>query len=187
MTLKLIFGIVAFFLVLCPTQKAGCQDVHNPTSTGSEDNSVPDPLSGRLEIPLGPECPAPDFAFVVEEPKKHVIPLQLARRLFSETVGAVMSAISPDHRLRVRLFLTLRLGQKNDYVTVRRGNPGSTIMFMRKWNDVLFAEMLARGVLGSIVSESELDDAAHLALRRARSTVHVDELRNNMTIAQTEQ
>jgi len=157
MRLESISSVVIFSLVLFLTQRSGAQQTPKPVPTGYEGASQRDVHSVRLEVPLGPDCPSPDFAFVVEKNKKDRIPLQLASRLFSETLSAVMSMISPDHRLRVRLVLILRLGQLSDSVTVRRGNQGDTIMSMRKWNDALFAEMLARAVLGSIVSESELD------------------------------
>lgn len=181
MRLKGISNILVLFLALFPTERSGAQEPA-PAATEYEQDSLQDSHSVRLQVPLGLEFTGPDFAFVVEKPKKAKIPLQLAARLFSETVGAVMSVISPNHKLRVRLFLALRLGQKSDSVTVHRGNRGRTVICMRQWNDVLFAEMLARAVPGSIVSESELDDAAHLAVRRARATVSIDELQSKMTI-----
>ncbi|HTT25166.1 MAG TPA: hypothetical protein VMG82_39995 [Candidatus Sulfotelmatobacter sp.] len=147
-------------------------------ATEYKDDSTPGTHSVRIEVPLGAECPSHDYTFVVVKPEKARIPLDLAAHLFSETVATVTSLINPDRRLKVRLFLTLKLGGRSDCVTVRRGEQGSTVIEMRKWNEVLFAEMLARAVAGSILTESELDDAAHLALRRARTRVSVSQLQS---------
>lgn len=171
MRVKGISSILVLLLILSPTQNSVSQVTEN------QEDALLDAYSERIDVPLGPESRDANLAFVVEKNRKTKIPTRHAARLFSETVRAVTSAISPDHRLRVRLFLTLRLGQKRDYVTVRRGNEGTTVIEMRKWNDVLFAEMLARAIPGCILSESELDDAAHLAHRRAHATVSVGELR----------
>ena len=178
MRLKCICGVLLLWFVLSPTQKAAAQEPDNPTATEYKNDSPPGTHSVRIEVPLGAECPSHDFTFVVVKPEKARIPLDLAAHLFSEAVATVTSLINPDRRLKVRLFLTLKLGERSDCVTVRGGQQGSTVVEMRKWNEVLFAEMLARAVAGSILTESELDDAAHLALRRARTTVSVSDLRS---------
>jgi hypothetical protein len=161
--------MLVFFFIMSPTQKSGSR------TTEDQEDALSDACSERIEVPLGPENPKANFAFVVEKPPTAKIPTRHAARLFSETVRAVTSVISPDHHLH--LFLTLRLGQKRDYVTVP-GNEGITVIEMRKWNDVRFVEMLARAIPGSVLSESELDHATHRALRRVHATVSVGELQD---------
>jgi len=101
----------------------------------------------------------------------------LAKRLFSETLHAVTSTISPDHRLKLRLHVTLSLGQKRDYLYVHQ--PQGTIIAMKDWNEVVFARLVARAVPSSILSENEADQAALQALKRVHATTTVEELKGN--------
>jgi len=129
----------------------------------------------HMQVPLDSEYSSSGVDFTLEKPEKARIPVSMARRLFSETVQAVTSTISPDRRLNLHLHVILRVGEKRNFFYVHQ--PEGTMIAMKKWDEVLFARLLARAVPSSLLSEKEADDAAHEAIVRSHATINVEDLK----------
>jgi len=131
----------------------------------------------QLEVPLDTDYPGQEIGFTVQKPANASIPLSLARRIFSETVHSVSSAISPGRKINLKLHLILRLGEQRDFLYIHQ--PEGTMIGLKSWNDLVFARLLARAVPSGILTEHEADEAALHALRRAQVTVSVEDIKGN--------
>jgi hypothetical protein len=129
----------------------------------------------QLQVPLSPEYATQGVELTLQKPEKTKVPLSVVRRLFSETVQAVSSTISPEHQLNLHLHVLLRLAQKRDFVYIHQ--PQGTMISMKRWDEVMFARLLARAIPSSILSEKDADKAARQAITRTRATISADDLK----------
>ncbi len=143
-----------------------------------ESNSTQDRQAPATPDPqLSSTQPTADaLPFVVDNPKHLKFPVARARHIFEETVREMRFQLNASHPPEIELDVVLRLGQARDFLETDEPSRRTNIS-MRKWDDVMFARMLTRAVRNSLFSDRDLDTFAITALRRVRSQVSVQELR----------
>ncbi len=132
--------------------------------------------------PAKPALPESDLPFKIEKPSQVKFPLQLARRIYEETLQEVRWHLNPGRPTTVVLNLTVRLGQKTEQVHTEHFPTRSTVISLSDWNEVTFARLLSRAVRDCMLTDKELDDLAVSALRRARATVSVQTLHEQQSV-----
>ena len=156
-------------LTLCLHLPGLCQ------STNASPDLVPDGLV-RSVVQLDTDDAQQSLSFAVEKPAEVVFPERLASRIFSETVRTVTDAVSPVRQIPLRLKLTLRLGQKMNHLNINHGSNEETFIVMGDWDEITFSRFLVRAVRSSLLTETQMDDLAAIAMRRAINRVSVAEL-----------
>jgi hypothetical protein len=156
--------------------------LHSQTVATAEPPNVaslfsPGSATTRVVVPLEQQQFSSDLSFTVERPEKSAFPPGLAKSLYLETIRAVVLAVNPNRKAPIKMLLTLRLGQTSNEVHIAHGTQIGTLICMEKWDEILFTRLLARAVRGSIMTDSEIDELAKVALRRAHETVSVADLR----------
>lgn len=138
------------------------------------------PSLGQVAIPVTPDFSPQEVTFTVEGPDLDHFPVALGKRIFSETLHEITRAVNAERPPAVRLKLLLRMGEDRDYVHTTFGaQKEGTQISMVKWNEVKFARLLARAVRNCLLSDQQMDEAAHSAVRRAHMLVSAEELRGH--------
>lgn len=99
----------------------------------------------------------------------------LVQRIFRETMHEVAWQLNPEHPPRIVANVTLRLGAAGFTVETLEGKERRTIISLPKWNELLFARMVARAARNGLFSDRELDQHARAGLARARAVTTVSE------------
>lgn len=168
------FGLVLFILLLSGIGAGQASGILESGKT-----QYP-PSLGQVAIPVTPDFSPQDVTFTVEGSDVGRFPVGLAKRIFSETLHEITHAVNAEQPPAVRLKLLLRMGEDRDYVHTTFGSQQEgTQISMVKWNEVKFARLLARAVRNCLLSDQQMDEAAHSAVRRAHMLVSADELREH--------
>ncbi len=100
----------------------------------------------------------------------------LIQRIFRETMHEVAWQLNPEHPPRIVANVTLRLGTPGFTVETLEGKERLTILSLPKWDELLFARMVARAARNGMFSDQELDQHARAGLTRARAVTSLSEL-----------
>ncbi len=126
-----------------------------------------DPVLSAAEEPIKLE---------IENRGKTRVSEALIQRIFRETMHEVAWQLNPEHPPRIVANVTLRLGAPGFTVETLEGKERRTILSLPKWDELLFARMVARAARNGLFSDQELDQHARAGLARARSVTSVSEL-----------
>ena len=112
----------------------------------------------------------------IENPKKVYVSPILVQRIFRETVREVAWQLNPNRPPTILAKVTLRLGAPGFTIETIEGNERRTVLCMERWDEMIFARMVARAARNGLFSDQELDRYARSALSRARAVTSVTEL-----------
>lgn len=160
-----LISVLAFIFLFYPS--VGAQ---TPSSgSGPNPQLVPSRSDEMVEVTYS--------EIEIVNPGKLPIPVTLIQRIFRETVREVARHLNPNRPPLILAKVTLRFGEPGVNVETTMDKERHTVIRMQRWDELLFARMVARAARHGLFSDEELDKSAQKALNKVHAVTSVTELK----------